>query len=218
MLKPGLIRIQHSTLVILLNRHNAGFGNPQRQHGPATARSRRVCVDHAYQISSLLQDYDSHHGSAATMNGSALYNITMAATTFIADISERDREKVSNDELTALTLCLDAMKKMESVEIVARNVRKIVQTIMRVCGVQNRGDQSSSPVNVVPRVATVNKEKGFPDTSMNVSMHAGSRGNLDVDQDLMDFNFDQAVLDSVLQFPFEEALVDPTSALDFFSQ
>jgi hypothetical protein len=211
--------------MILLNKHNAGFGNSRRQQEPATAHSRRVCVDHGFQISSLVQDYDVHHGSAATMNGSALYNITMAATIFIADISERDRDVVS-DELTALTLCLDAMKKMESVEIVARNVRKIVQTIMRVCGVQNRGDQSSSssgPVDIpAVRAASSVKKAAAPSRNItratNTATHPDGSccGNLNMDQDLMDFNFDQVVLDSVLKFPFEEALMDPTSAPDFF--
>jgi hypothetical protein len=47
-------------------------------------------------------------------------------------------------------------------------------------------------------------------------MQSVSYGALNVAQDLMDFNFDQAVLDSVLQFPFEEALIDPTATPDFF--
>lgn len=223
----GLIRIQYSSLTILLNKHNAGFGNTETQQDSATAISRRVCVDHAFQISTLVQDYDLHHGGAATMTGSALYNITMAATIFIAEISERDRDVVSSDKLTALTLCLDAMKKMEGVEIVARNVRKIVQTIMRVCGVQNRRDYSVEQVGVdiAARAASASVKDVFTNTSAsanaNTSTHHGHEpsgtgndsGNLHMYQDLMDFNFDQGILDSVLQFPFEEALMDPTSAL-----
>jgi hypothetical protein len=125
--------------------------------------------------------------------GSALYNITMAATIFVADIAEKNRQNITK-ELAALTACLEAMKKMESAEIVARNVRKIVQTIMRVCGVQNQG--RSWHTGAVADLQTA-----------EVPMNSTER-------DMMDFNFDPSMLDA-LQFPFEEVLMDPLSANDF---
>ncbi|KAK5024924.1 hypothetical protein LTS07_008302 [Exophiala sideris] len=201
---PGLyqLRIQHSALVILLNRHNAGFGNADKRDCPESNTSRRNCVDCALLIANLVQDYSLHHGNPNTLMGSSLYNITMAATIFVADIAEKNRQNVTK-ELTALTVCLEAMKKMESAEIVARNVRKIVQTIMRVCGVQNQGDV---PTN----------------TSTTRSWQAGSVIDLptaefpmsSTERDVMDFNFDPSMLDA-LQFPFEEVLMDPLSANDF---
>ncbi|EXJ84557.1 hypothetical protein A1O3_05226 [Capronia epimyces CBS 606.96] len=135
---PGvyLLRIQYSALVILLNRHNAGYGNLQKRNCAHSQKSRKACVEHALITSQLLQDYAAHHGSANTMMGSVLYNITSAATIVVAEMAEKNRRDVPK-ESAALAICLNAMKEMESAEIVARNVRKIVQTIMRVCNVQN---------------------------------------------------------------------------------
>ncbi|KAJ9494500.1 hypothetical protein H2202_010114 [Exophiala xenobiotica] len=203
---PGLyqLRMQHSALVILLNRHNAGFGNADKRNCPESNTSRRNCVECALLIANLVQDYSLHHGNPNTLMGSALYNITMAATIFVADIAEKNRQNTSiTKELTALTACLEAMKKMESAEIVARNVRKIVQTIMRVCGVQNQGDFATN-------------------TSATRSWQAGAVADLQTaevpmnstERDIMDFNFDPSMLDA-LQFPFEEVLMDPLSANDF---
>ncbi|KAK5281706.1 hypothetical protein LTR40_004427 [Exophiala xenobiotica] len=158
----------------------------------------------AFLAANLVQDYSLHHGNPNTLMGSALYNITMAATIFVADIAEKNRQNTSiTKELTALTACLEAMKKMESAEIVARNVRKIVQTIMRVCGVQNQGDFATN-------------------TSATRSWQAGAVADLQTaevpmnstERDIMDFNFDPSMLDA-LQFPFEEVLMDPLSANDF---
>ena len=124
-------------MLILANRHNAGFGNAGRKNLPEAIRSRKLCLEHAFRIAEMLQGYRSRHGDAGTMLGSALYNTTMAATTFVAEIFET-RKEGSCDELRGLMTCLRTMKEMENTEIVARNVYNIVQTIMRVCNV--RGD------------------------------------------------------------------------------
>ncbi|KAI1613487.1 fungal-specific transcription factor domain-containing protein [Exophiala viscosa] len=201
---PGLyqLRIQHSALVILLNRHNAGFGNADKRNCPESNTSRRNCIECALLIANLVQDYSLHHGNPNTLMGSSLYNITMAATIFVADIAEKNRQNVSK-ELTALTVCLEAMKKMESAEIVARNVRKIVQTIMRVCGVQNQGDLTTN-------ASTARSWQ----TGVVVDLPTAEDPMTSTERDMMDFNFDPSMLDA-LQFPFEEVLLDPLSANDF---
>lgn len=69
----------------------------------------------------------------------------MAATTLVAELAENKKDG-SRDEVDCLMACLRTMKEMENTEIVARNVYKIVQTIMRVCNVGDAlQDLSSLP-------------------------------------------------------------------------
>ena len=134
---------------ILANRHNAGYGNPERRNAPEAIRSRQTCLDHAFRIANMLEGYRVHHGDASTMLGSALYNTTMAATTLVAEIFETRKEGTC-DELVCLMTCLRTMKEMEHTEIVARNVYNIVQTIMRVCNVRDESlDLESLSVTVL---------------------------------------------------------------------
>lgn len=128
--------MQYSAMTILLNRHNAGFGNPEKRNTPEAIRSRHEGLQHAFRLAHILQDYKTHHGDAYTMLGSALYNITMAATTLVAEISETKKDGPC-EELVCLMTCLRTMKEMEHTEIVAKNVYNIVQTVMRVCNVRD---------------------------------------------------------------------------------
>ena len=132
----GITSLQYSAMYILANRHNAGFGNPEKRITPEAIKSRQTCLEHAFRIAWMLQDYRARHGDAGTMLGSALYNTTMAATTLVAEIFE-NRKAGSCDELKCLMECLRTMKEMEHTEIVAKNVYNIVQTIMRVCNVKD---------------------------------------------------------------------------------
>lgn len=207
-------RIQYSALVILLNRHNAGYGDPERVNSADANKSRNTCVEFATKTSKLVEEYTIHHGSANTMLGSALYNITMAATVLIAEVAEKRRQNV-NDESAALAICLDAMKEMEGAEIVARNVRKIVQTIMRVCSVR-RSDASEAQAGFVMNDAfPAAQQLPYCGTQEDTITTTTDDGNI---RDMMTLGFDPCMSDSVFQFPFEEALLDPLSASAFLQQ
>ncbi|OAP57138.1 hypothetical protein AYL99_07875 [Fonsecaea erecta] len=217
---PGiyLLRIQYSALTILVNRHNAGYGNPEKRNCQNSNRSRRICLEHAFTISNLVLNYATHHGEANTMLGSTLYNITMAATIFVAEINERNRQDVT-EETAALATCLKAMKEMESAEIVARNLRKILQTIMRVCRVCDVPDYGEH----LDHSAGWQQPKPGADpsgTEVRVAEACNKRGNdsnQDSDTDFSCLNFDPSAFEGVFQLPFDEALLDPSSVSAFLT-
>ncbi|EXJ74618.1 uncharacterized protein A1O5_02915 [Cladophialophora psammophila CBS 110553] len=217
---PGiyLLRIQYSALTILVNRHNAGFGNPEKRKCQNSNKSRRICVEHAFMISNLVLNYTTHHGEANTMLGSALYNITMAATIFVAEINERNRHDVS-DETAALATCLRAMREMESAEIVARNLRKILQSIMRVCRVCDLPDYGD-PMDRSTAWRQPNAETDLGGTDATVAIPITRRrddGTNDNDTDFTSLNFDPSAFDGVFQLPFDESLLDPSSVSAFLA-
>jgi hypothetical protein len=84
----------------------------------------------------MMQDYRNFYGSGSTLVGSALYNVTMAATTFVAEIFEAKKESF-REEIDGLTICLQTLKEMEHTEIVAKNVFSIVQATCRACHVSD---------------------------------------------------------------------------------
>ncbi|KIW22576.1 uncharacterized protein PV07_10860 [Cladophialophora immunda] len=217
---PGiyLLRIQYSALTILVNRHNAGYGNPEKRNCQNSNRSRRICLEHAFTISNLVLNYATHHGEANTMLGSALYNITMAATIFVAEINERNRQEVS-DETAALATCLKAMKEMESAEIVARNLRRILQTIMRVCRVCDVPDfgEPMDPPTEWQRPKTGTALSGTDATVTTLIAKRLDDSMNDSDNDFTCLNFDPVAFDSVFQLPFDEALLDPSSVSAFLA-
>ena len=121
-------------MIILANRHNAGFGNPERKISSGAIKSRSLCLQHAFRISQMLEDYRSFNGDGSTLVGSALYNVTMAATTFVAEIYDGGKDSF-REEIDGLNICLRTMREMEHTEIVAHNVVSIVQATCRVCRV-----------------------------------------------------------------------------------
>jgi hypothetical protein len=121
-------------MIILVNRHNAGFGNPEKRTSTGAIKSRELCLQHAFRISHMMNDYRNFNGDGSTLLGSALYNVTMAATTFVAVIFEARKESFK-EEIEGLTICLKTMREMEHTEIVAKNVFSIVQATCRVCQV-----------------------------------------------------------------------------------
>ncbi|KAK5045505.1 hypothetical protein LTR84_009123 [Exophiala bonariae] len=207
------LRMQYCALFILLNRHNAGLGTCLDSRVSDMLKSRRTCVEHALQISRLIQDYTAHH-QAYTLTGSALYHITLAATTLIAEIAEKQKNNVAA-ELAALTGCLSIMKQMESTEIVALHVRKIVQTIMRVCDMQkfpmDMGQRTASVIQEITNIPldeTYKPDEAMADTSVIGGADAPSAS---IQHDIFCSN-------SIFQFPFEDVLIDPYLASDFFEQ
>lgn len=105
--------LQYSSMTILVNRHNAGFGNPEGRRAAGAIRSRELCLQHAFRISHMMNDYRKFNGDGSTLVGSALYNVTMAATTFVAEIFEARKESF-REEIDGLTICLKTMREMVS--------------------------------------------------------------------------------------------------------
>lgn len=145
------------------------------------------------------------------MIGSALYHITLAATTLIAEIAEKKKNNVAA-ELAALTTCLSVMKQMESAELVALNVRRIVQTIMRVCELQRFPMDMGQPTE--PTIANKPPDAIFQpnETMSNTSV----LGSLEGTTSPTPLQYDPFLFNNVFQFPFEDALMDPYLAGDFF--
>ncbi|KAK4995811.1 hypothetical protein LTR66_004440 [Elasticomyces elasticus] len=204
------LHMQYSAIMILVHRHNAGFGDAIKRHTPPAIKSRRECVEHASRMARLLDDYKTNHGNAYTLIGSALYNITMAATTLVADISEKSNED-SSKESAYLATCLRTMKEMENNEIVARSVRKIVQTIMRVCNVGKRpGSLPQRSVSHVEEFRPVHWEMDQPQPQIVPMEQDGNPGST-----MAALNFEAFDMDSFFPFPFEQALPNLQSAGDF---
>lgn len=93
-------------------------------------------MQHAFRISHMMRDYRNFYGDGSTLVGSALYNVTMAATTFVAEIFEAKKDSF-RDEIDGLTICLQTLREMEHTEIVAKNVFNIVQATCRACHVSD---------------------------------------------------------------------------------
>lgn len=132
--RSDLDSLQLSSMIILVNRHNAGFGSPDKRTSAGAIRSHELCLQHALRIAHMLKDFRDFQGDSSTLIGAALYNVTMAATTFVAEIFEAKKESF-REEIDCLTICLKTMRGMEHTEIVAKNVFSIVQAICRVCRV-----------------------------------------------------------------------------------
>lgn len=188
-------------MLILLNRHNAGFGNADARNTPQALQSRTDCVQNACQIARLLDDYTKNHGKASTLVGSTLYNMTMAATALVAYISEKNKEQCL-DEMQCLTTILRMMKDMENTELVARNVRKLVQTIMRVCNVRKDPEAAAQPATLAtdPAPGLWYTEQSPVTTSVvhHKSNEHANAAMLSIDD-----------MDGMFPFPFEDALYDP---------
>ena len=149
------LHIQWSAVMILLHRPHAGFGTASDVGSPGTVKnSRSICVENAIQITQILKDYKAHHFQAYTLMGSALYNISVAATTLVADIASQKNEDVSV-QYACLGTCIRTMKEMESSEMVARNVRKLVQSIMKACNVNDRSTNSAGSDGSITRVKPI---------------------------------------------------------------
>ncbi|KAK5010639.1 hypothetical protein LTR28_008574 [Elasticomyces elasticus] len=134
----------------------------------------------------------------------------MAATTLVADISEKHNEDSSN-ESAYLATCLRTMKEMENNEIVARSVRKIVQTIMRVCNVGKRpGYLPQRSVSHVEEFRPVHWEMDRPHPQIVPMEQDGNPGST-----MAALSFEAFDMDSFFPFPFEQALPNLQPAGDF---
>jgi len=134
------LHFEYSLAQILLNRPNAGFGIDARASAGISATSRHTCVHHAEKIAHHLAAYRNQYGSTSTMLGSALYTITIASTTLIADIVEQKSGGQAPNS-ACLWMCICCLKEMEKSEIVAKRVRKILQSVMRLCELDDQPER-----------------------------------------------------------------------------
>jgi hypothetical protein len=166
-----------------------------------------MSVKHALIISKIVQNYAAVYGSANTMMGPALYNITTAAITLIAEITQKHGHDVA-EESASLSICLRAVKEMESADSVARKVRKLVQTIVRVCHAQRPGDSLTQSILFTKDILP-GGWKADLDRLMSTSATDGGTASYPTHSTL-----DASLFDSVLQYHFDDTPVGSLSIGD----
>lgn len=168
----SVLQLQFHAAMILLHRSTARFGTSQ-EATPISQESRAVCVEHVLQIATILDDYRRYYGSAMTLLGLALYNITVAAVVLIAIRAEQASE-ASNEYLSSLTSCIGALEEMQTTFVSAKTILKQLRYLVRRCKLldvkgdsqalkdanasllQRRGtmdpDADSPPVRLIPQI------------------------------------------------------------------
>lgn len=115
--------MQFCVAMILLHRPTAKFERLLAEATEEILQSREVCVQRATEIITMVEDYERHHGSANSMFGTVLYNVTLAGTILIANLS--DPRSLDNRQcLKNANSCLRILKDLNSSYIVARPIRK----------------------------------------------------------------------------------------------
>ncbi|KAK5455834.1 hypothetical protein LTS15_005151 [Exophiala xenobiotica] len=131
---PGVyvLHLQFHGAMILLHRSSARFGTNQTESTATSQESRAICLDHVLQIGHILAEYRATHGSAMTLVGVAMYNITSAAVVLIALRAEQSSE-ATNQCLSALTTCIAALEEIQCTHMSAKTVLKQLRYLMRRC-------------------------------------------------------------------------------------
>lgn len=150
--KLTITSMQFSLAQMLLHRPCAGFGCDTMND--LSMQSRRTCVYHASQISRFLNDYEEHHGVVSTMLGSALYTISTAATTLIADIAAQQSEEDKSLQSESLRRCIRALYEMEMSERTANKIRKIIQVVMKVCNLKPESGGCKKPEDTFLKIGS----------------------------------------------------------------
>ncbi|EXJ92462.1 hypothetical protein A1O3_01013 [Capronia epimyces CBS 606.96] len=140
---PGVyvLHFQFHGAMILLHRSTAKFGTYQTESTPISQEARAICVDHGLQIARILADYRVAYGSALTLVGVAMYNITTAAVVLIAILSEPSTP-ASNEYLSSLTTCIAALEEIQHSHMGAKTVLKQLRYLMRRCKLLNIKEDS----------------------------------------------------------------------------
>jgi hypothetical protein len=127
-----LLHMQHAAARILIHRPSAQFGKAAEVQSPESKASRQVCIENAYLIAKLLQNYAAQYGSVSTMSWIALHMIATASTTLIAAAVER-RDRIGAEQyLSPLKTCLESLNALEKSHVVTRRVKKVIQQAMRL--------------------------------------------------------------------------------------
>jgi hypothetical protein len=139
----SVLHLQFHAAMILLHRSTARFGTSQSEATPISQGSRAVCVEHVLQIATILDDYRASYGSALTLLGLAMYNITLAAVVLIALRAEKASE-ASNEYLSSLTSCIAALEEMQTTYVSAKTILKQLRYLLRRCKlVDLKGDSQA---------------------------------------------------------------------------
>ncbi|KAL2354244.1 fungal-specific transcription factor domain-containing protein [Cryomyces antarcticus] len=126
------LHMQFCSAMILLHRPSVRFGTPIENASPSSLESRSVCVEYAVLLTTYISDFRQFHGSARTMLGTALYNITMAAIVLIADMADRT-SLLDADYSVSIDICIQALREIEDSYIVARTILKQLKYLMKRC-------------------------------------------------------------------------------------
>ncbi|KAI1609892.1 fungal-specific transcription factor domain-containing protein [Exophiala viscosa] len=160
-----VLQLQYHAAMTLLHRSTARFGMNQAEISPASQASRAICIDHVLSISRLLADYRASHGSAITLLGTAMYNITVAAVVLIAIRAEQASE-TSNEYLASLTTCITALEEIQFSHGSAKTVLKQLRYLMRRCKLLNTKEDSQAirdaNDSLLPRLPTVGAQTESP--------------------------------------------------------
>ncbi|KAH0837374.1 hypothetical protein AYO21_09120 [Fonsecaea monophora] len=138
-----VLQLQFHGAMILLHRSSARFGTNQAESTATSLESRAICLDHVLQIGHILADYRASHGSAMTLVGVAMYNITSAAVVLIALRAEQSSE-ATNECLSALTTCIAALEEIQCCHMSAKTVLKQLRYLMRRCKLLSTKEDSQA--------------------------------------------------------------------------
>ncbi|KAK4936555.1 hypothetical protein LTR10_022604 [Elasticomyces elasticus] len=160
-----VLQLQYHAAMTLLHRSTARFGMNQAEISPVSQASRAICIEHVLHISRLLADYKAFHGSAITLLGTAMYNITVATMVLIALRAEQASE-ASNEYLAGLTTCITALEEIQFSHSSAKSVLKQLRYLMRRCKLLNTKEDSQAlrdaTDSLLPRLSTVSAEIESP--------------------------------------------------------
>lgn len=135
--------MQYCAAVILLYRPLANFGVEASERSDYSPQFRLICVKHAMDATRYMEDYRANYGNATTLSGISLHIISTVSTTLIADITERRHSDVSR-EFHCLIVCVRTLLELEQTYLVALQVRKVIEVVIRICNLENHELQIAS--------------------------------------------------------------------------
>lgn len=94
-------------------------------------KSRDICVYRAKQMTEMVENYETHHGSTNTALGTILYNVTWATIVLVSNMADQK----SLDDLLYVRICIRVIEDSNSSHTVARTIRKQLKEWMRRCEV-----------------------------------------------------------------------------------
>ncbi|KDB21487.1 hypothetical protein H109_06581 [Trichophyton interdigitale MR816] len=139
----SVMHMQYCAAVILLYRPLANFGVEASERSDYSPQFRLICVKHAMDATRYMEDYRANYGNATTLSGISLHIISTVSTTLIADITERRHSDVSR-EFHCLIVCVRTLLELEQTYLVALQVRKVIEVVIRICNLENHELQIAS--------------------------------------------------------------------------
>ncbi|OQV03677.1 Fungal specific transcription factor domain-containing protein [Cladophialophora immunda] len=127
-----VLHLHYHSAVILERLSEGRFGVETSSAASDSTSARTIYTDHALQLAAITQDYRANHGSARTMIGNSLYNITIAVIVLIANWAEGGTTD-ENQYIERVDSCVRSIKEMETSFASARTLSNIVLSLMRRC-------------------------------------------------------------------------------------